>query len=531
MHVPSSITQEVREKFRKFVFQAFEGMCKKILCAVLVTCPWYEATQKERGEQARHNTVFVVYMSHDNQVMAPVNQHVLEQAFTMDEGWLSAVEMSIFSHFLVKGKTKFIELLYNSENSILYEDPAWERLRKTLDYKVAMGVRGFVEACKGQSVAGIGKKSKDGTFRLNASTTFGEFCDSFRLMHQMQNTVLGLPPCVSPLDFSHIPPIGRRGGQLLQLLYKDPDVSKVEIFNVLCQWRDEVIESLKDFKFSKTEEMDKIVGKWQLETRLDGRKITLPTYLQDDHSKLVSKMEEIGGPVGALKPEQIILIARAGSYMYGLNVASSDVDYIVIYAEYTERILSECKKIKDCYENRGPEKSFEYAAYEARMFCEMLLKGSVVITEIVFADEHEYMSAAWKNLCEKKKSFVTEKCIQQHIGLIRNNFGFIINLKNDKSKQIRKLLYQVYHKLDSIEHMLNGQVPEVRCSGNVREFIMKIRTEPLEGPLESSRLTETAQEKFSKLLTDLANRKSRLKESMDYNLVTKWLMSVRNINS
>ncbi|KAJ8311452.1 hypothetical protein KUTeg_010807 [Tegillarca granosa] len=261
------------------------GMCKKILCAVLVTCPWYEATQKERGEQARHNTVFVVYMSHDNQVMAPVNQHVLEQAFTMDEvstvfvsmshdsqvmapvnqhvleqaftmdeGWLSAVEMSIFSHFLVKGKTKFIELLYSSENSILYEDPAWERLRKTLDYKVAMGVRGFVEACKD---------------------------------------------------------------------------------------------------------------------------------LQDDHSKLVSKMEEIGGPVGALKPEQIILITRAGSYMYGLNVASSDVDYIVIYAEYTE----------------------------------------------------------------------------------------------------------VYHKLDSIEHMLNGQVPEVRCSGNVREFIMKIRTEPLEGPLESSRLT------------------------------------------
>jgi hypothetical protein len=42
------------------------------------------------------------------------------------------------------------------------------------------GVRGFIEACKGQSVAGIGKKGKDGKFRLKDSTTCQQFCDSFR---------------------------------------------------------------------------------------------------------------------------------------------------------------------------------------------------------------------------------------------------------------------------------------------------------------------------------------------------------------
>jgi len=47
-------------------------------------------------------------------------------------------------------------------------------------------------------------------------------------------------------------------------------------------------------------------------------------------------MAEIGGPVNKLEPEQIILIARAGSHMYGLSTPESDVDYVVIYAEKTE---------------------------------------------------------------------------------------------------------------------------------------------------------------------------------------------------
>jgi hypothetical protein len=58
-------------------FSCLTGSCKKVLCAVLIICPWYEMTQKERGEQARHNTVYVIYMSYDNQSLAPVNQHVL----------------------------------------------------------------------------------------------------------------------------------------------------------------------------------------------------------------------------------------------------------------------------------------------------------------------------------------------------------------------------------------------------------------------------------------------------------------------
>ena len=70
-------------------FSCLTGSCKKVLCAVLITCPWYEMTQKERGEQARHNTVYVIYMSYDNQSLAPVNQHVLDEAFVSDQVCMS----------------------------------------------------------------------------------------------------------------------------------------------------------------------------------------------------------------------------------------------------------------------------------------------------------------------------------------------------------------------------------------------------------------------------------------------------------
>lgn len=50
-------------------------------------------------------------------------------------------------------------------------------------------------------------------------------------------------------------------------------------------------------------------------------------------------MEKIGGPVSDLDPAQVVLITQAGSFMYGLSTPTSDVDYLVIYAEKTEASL------------------------------------------------------------------------------------------------------------------------------------------------------------------------------------------------
>ena len=40
--------------------------------------------------------------------------------------------------------------------------------------------------------------------------------------------------------------------------------------------------------------------------------------------------------------------------------------------------------------------------------------------------------------------------------------------------------YQVFHKLHTLEFFARSQVPPVRCSGETRDFIMSIRTGPLQ---------------------------------------------------
>ena len=47
-----------------------------------------------------------------------------------------------------------------------------------------------------------------------------------------------------------------------------------------------------------------------------------------------------------------------------------------------QNLLSATKKLPECHESRGTEKTVEYGAYEARLLCEMLLKCSVVILEV-----------------------------------------------------------------------------------------------------------------------------------------------------
>jgi len=58
--------------------------------------------------------------------------------------------------------------------------------------------------------------------------------------------------------------------------------------------------------------------------------------LPDEHTSLLTLMVEIGGPVAKLSTEQILLISRAGSYMYNLSTPTSDVDYVIIYREKTQ---------------------------------------------------------------------------------------------------------------------------------------------------------------------------------------------------
>ena len=53
-------------------------------------------------------------------------------------------------------------------------------------------------------------------------------------------------------------------------------------------------------------------------------------------SLVPSLLAEVGESLPGIAAERVVLIARAGSSLYGLATPDSDVDYIVVYNEPTE---------------------------------------------------------------------------------------------------------------------------------------------------------------------------------------------------
>lgn len=134
--------------------------------------------------------------------------------------------------------------------------------------------------------------------------------------------------------------------------------------------------------------------------------------IPDEHSRVCELLENMGMSSKGLSCEDVLLIAQAGSHLYGLKTRDSDVDYVVIYREplkvwlrlFTEKnqfcilvfiyhcfnshslppqqVICNCHTPTESTESRGPEKAVEYGMYEARLLTEMLWKGSVVMLEV-----------------------------------------------------------------------------------------------------------------------------------------------------
>ena len=78
-----------------------------------------------------------------------------------------------------------------------------------------------------------------------------------------------------------------------------------------------------------------------------------------------------------------------------------------------------------------------------------------------------------------------------------------------------------------IEQMIQGQVPTVKCFGEQRDFIMKIRKGPLDGALHRDQLYTLVKEKFDSAKKSLAQRVYRLPENISYDFLLDWILRVR----
>ncbi len=55
--------------------------------------------------------------------------------------------------------------------------------------------------------------------------------------------------------------------------------------------------------------------------------------LDGEASSLKALLSKIGGVVAQMPAQNIVMVARAGSYIYNLATSESDVDYVVVYKE------------------------------------------------------------------------------------------------------------------------------------------------------------------------------------------------------
>ncbi len=92
----------------------------------------------------------------------------------------------------------------------------------------------------------------------------------------------------------------------------------------------------------------------------------------------------------------------------------------------------------------------------------------------------EYSSPHWNLLIPHKHSFMSEKVILQYIGFVKTHKKLIDSKKHTGTARERKLFYQVFHKLLSLESYVNGGDPIVKCNNEGREFILRVRRGPLE---------------------------------------------------
>ncbi|XP_013417565.1 uncharacterized protein LOC106178780 isoform X2 [Lingula anatina] len=530
MHVPSSVTEDVRGLFQEKLQDIFEGWSREVLFAAIITCPWYWATQEERGQQAKHNSILVIYVGRDEEFFAPINRHFKEQHNVIDLGWFYAAEVFHFCNYAVKGKQRFVEALCLPQTAIIFESDQWINMKTSLTSQL-LNLRGFLEQCRGQAIGGISKKSKvSGQMRLSDKATLYEMSQSFRLLHSASCVLNGeIPSMDCILEADNLSDVGKEALRKLQAAYQDETMSKLDLFDIVQRWKKEVDCKMSKAKFNKLEKVQEELGKWQADVRCCQKNENFQKLVVEDSARdcLLSLMKKIGGPVASMEPEQIVMIAQAGSYLYDLATPDSDVDYIIVYLTPTEKIISSCGIGNESYENRGPQKQFEYGAYEARLFCEMLSKGSVVILELVFSLDLEYTSSAWRELVSHKQDFVTETAIQQYLGLVKNNMKMIEGGKHQGTSRERKLFYQTFHKLDSLEYFLQGNPPPVKCSGHIKDFIMKIRQGPLEGEISREILFKLAEEKLQKLQSAFAGRACRLPEHANTKYLTDWLMRIR----
>eukprot|EP00117_Sycon_ciliatum_P035646 scpid38775/ scgid5899/ len=263
--------------------------------------------------------------------------------------------------------------------------------------------------------------------------------------------------------------------------------------------------------------------------RLDG--LQLPEIEEagsEDVERAQSLLTQHGGNIAAVDPSHLLLMTITGSKLYRLNVASSDDDFLGIYAISRKQYVRDYNQVqrKTVLDNRGKKlDSGDIALYEASKFVEALLHGGVEVIQMLFTNDLLYESKHFQFLKTHRMKLLSEKVITNYCGYVDKHFDFL----KKPQKTPSKVLYHIYHKLGELERLCRGEGPKVQVDGEERDFILRIRTGPMEGEFGYEALLQRAHERFDEIKAALKARTVRLPELGDVQVLREWLLSIYGI--
>jgi len=196
------------------------------------------------------------------------------------------------------------------------------------------------------------------------------------------------------------------------------------------------------------------------------------------------------------KGAELVFLAQTGSFMYDLQVASSDEDYGILFLARPEDLVGRTppQELFQCHGESGFASDkhgvVEYKGRELGSFLVELAKGNPANIELLFTEKPHLASSVWRELRSMRRGFLSLRCAKQYLGFVADRIRKGTAACEEKepkeagsfdevaAKQVSKCLYHAHHKLFELARILRGGEPCVALCGEERSFAMGLRLRP-----------------------------------------------------
>ncbi|KAL0483922.1 hypothetical protein AKO1_004558 [Acrasis kona] len=233
-----------------------------------------------------------------------------------------------------------------------------------------------------------------------------------------------------------------------------------------------------------------------------------------------------------IEVEEILFACVAGSTMYNLSLpGKSDFDYFGVFRAPTKNIVG-LTHVPTSLNSHDPDMSI----HEVGKFCEQVLSGSPVITQLLFLDESEYelcyCSEEWKELKKIAMNFITVRTVKAYFGHLKSE---IKTAQGKDECSYKKCLYHAFRLCIELERLTKGLPPQVRFKEGTEQwnFLMEVRNHDANKKAFysymrdlNSRLAEVDK---SEPWSDYIEYADLKQTNPNFDILNNWLLKVRGV--